>query len=113
VVKLSLALQRVVMGDRGLGLRNLGLEHIELPRRILKRGRVARDGGSRRGDARGRLLRVLYASVAGGCELRIALVLLLCEGQVRLVDRNRRPRRIDDGLLRGQLCEDQRPGPAP
>ena len=84
---------------RRLRLRELGLEHIELLGRAGERRIVARHRGAGGGDPRGRLLRVLDAAVALGGELGIALVVLLGEGLVGLVDVDGRLGRGDRGLL--------------
>ena len=53
--------------------------------------------------ARRGLLGVLHAAVAGRRQVRVALVVLLGEGVVGLVDVDRRPGRVDDRLLRVEL----------
>ena len=101
-VELGLVLHRLVVGERRLRLGELGLENVELLGRVVERRVVAGDGGAAAGNARRGLLGVLHAAVAVGGELGVALVVLLGEGQVRLVDGDRRLRGIDDGLLGGR-----------
>ena len=58
------------------------------------------DAGVRSGDAGRRLLRVLHRAVAGRREVGVALVLLLGEGFVGLIDWDRRLGRVDHRTLR-------------
>ncbi len=99
-VQLGLMLQRLVACARRLRLSELGLQDIDLPDGGLERGRIAGDGGAGRADARGRLLGVLHAAIAGGGKRGVALVVLVGESEVRLLDADRGAGGVDHRLLR-------------
>ena len=98
-IQLGLALNRKIMRRRGLGLCQLGLEQADLLGGGGKRRRVALHAGGRRGDPRGRLLRILRGAEAGRRQIRVTLVFLLGEFFVGAVDRQRGVGALDDGLL--------------
>ena len=89
--------------DGGDGLRQLGLDQVDLLQRRDEIGLVALDRGFRAGVARLRGLRVLHAAIAGGGEIGVALVLLAGEGLGGGVDLDGRLRRFDHGLLNVEL----------
>ena len=113
-IELGLVLHRLGARERRLGLRELGLQQVDLLRRGGEGGGVARECGLRAGDPRLRLLRVLHAAVAVRGEVGVALVVLLGEGHAGLIDVDGRLCGIDDRLLGVELapaCWRSRPWP--
>ena len=102
-VELGLPLGRLIAGQRRLRFRKLGLQHVDLPARCFQPGLIPLDRGARRGRAGRRGLGVLHAAVAGGGEGRVALVVLVGECGVGLID----PDRCAGGLDRGPLRLDR------
>ena len=79
-------LKRGGAGGGGVGLRDLGLQELDLLEGGSEIGGVALDRRVGAGVARLRLLRVLHAAIAGCGEIGVALVLLLREGLCGSVD---------------------------
>ena len=95
-IELGLALHRLgARASGGIGLRDLGLEQVDLLEGGCQIGVVARQRGLCARIARLRLLRVLDAARAARGKIGVALVLLRGEGRRGLVDIERRLSPLD------------------
>ena len=93
-------LGRLFVRERRARLRRLRLDDVELLLHRLKRAGVALDAGVGGRNLRRGVLGVLNRAIASRGEVAVALVLLLRENLVRLIDSNGAFGRVDQRVLR-------------